>query len=104
MGQSSENIKNITIKNETCDFFFNCVPMEELSIDYPNLETKINRGLENEQIMKLNLQKQHAQRVERRFDGRNAFCWVYFNVNDNRKVDHTTNNMSFRKSHPKIIN
>jgi hypothetical protein len=31
--------------------------MEELSIDYPNLETKINRGLENEQIMKLNLQK-----------------------------------------------
>jgi hypothetical protein len=68
--------------------------MEELSIDYPNLETKSNRGFENEQIMKMKLQKDHAQRVERRLDGRNAFCWVYFNVNDKRKVDHTTNNMS----------
>jgi hypothetical protein len=37
--------------------------MEELSIGYPNLETKSNRGLENEQIMKMNLQKLHAQRV-----------------------------------------
>jgi hypothetical protein len=38
--------------------------MEELSIGYPNLETKSNRGLENEQIMKMNLQKLHAQRVD----------------------------------------
>jgi hypothetical protein len=27
----------------------------------------------------------HAQRVKRKFHGRNAFCWVYFNVNDNKK-------------------
>ncbi len=55
------------------NFFLNYVHMEELSIDYPNLETKSNRGLENEQIMKMNLQKLHAQRVKRRLDGRNAF-------------------------------
>jgi hypothetical protein len=59
--------------------------MEELFKDYPNLETKSNRGLENEQIMKMNLQKLHAQRVKRKFHGRNAFCWVYSNVNDNKK-------------------
>jgi hypothetical protein len=53
------------------------------------LEPKNNRGLENEQIMKMNLQKLHVQRVKRRFHGRNAFCWVYFIANDNKKVDHT---------------
>jgi len=63
--------------------------MEKLFKDYCNLETKSNRGLENEQIMKMNLQKLHAQRVKRKLHGRNAFCWVYFNVNDNKKVDHT---------------
>jgi hypothetical protein len=63
--------------------------MEEMFKDYPNLETKNNRGLENLQIMKMNLQKLHAQRVKRKLHGRNAFCWVYFNVNDNKKIDHT---------------
>jgi hypothetical protein len=63
--------------------------MEELFKDYPNLETQSNRGLENEQIMKMNLQKLHAQRFKRRLHGRNAFFGVYFNVNDNKKVDHT---------------
>jgi hypothetical protein len=29
--------------------------VEELFKNYPNLETKSNRGLENEQIMKMNL-------------------------------------------------
>jgi len=38
--------------------------MEELFKDYPNLETKSNRGLENEQIMKMNLQKLHVQRLK----------------------------------------
>jgi hypothetical protein len=50
--------------------------MEELFEDYSNLETKNNRGLENEQIMKMNLQKLHAQRVKKRFHDRNAFFWV----------------------------
>jgi hypothetical protein len=52
--------------------------MEELFKDYPNLETKSNRGLENEQIMKMNLQKLLVQRVKRRLHGRNAFFWVYY--------------------------
>jgi len=39
--------------------------MEKLFKDYCNLETKSNRGLENEQIMKMNLQKLHAQRVKK---------------------------------------
>jgi hypothetical protein len=60
--------------------------MEELFKDYPNLETKSKRGLENEQIMKMNLQKLHSQRVKRRFHGRNAFCWVYFNVMITKKL------------------
>ncbi len=38
MEQSNENEKIISTKNETCEFLFNDVPMEEISEDYSNFQ------------------------------------------------------------------
>jgi hypothetical protein len=36
--------------------------------------------------MKKNLQKKHAQKIKRRLHGKNAFCWIFVCVNDNKML------------------
>jgi hypothetical protein len=37
--------------------------------------------------MKENLTKLHAQRLFSKPNSRNAFCWAFYCVNDNKEVD-----------------
>jgi hypothetical protein len=40
--------------------------------------------------MKESLKKLHAQKLFWKSNSRNALCWAFYNVNDNKKVDLTT--------------
>jgi hypothetical protein len=40
MEQSNESEKIISTKNETCEIFFNDVPMGKKKFNYPSLESK----------------------------------------------------------------
>jgi hypothetical protein len=47
-----------------------------------------NKNLENnEEKMKENLMKLHAQRLFLKPNSRNALCWAFYCVNDNKEVD-----------------
>jgi hypothetical protein len=52
-GIVSENENIMSTKNETCGIFLNDVLMEEMFEDYPSLETKSNRVLKNEELLKI---------------------------------------------------
>lgn len=49
---------------------------------------KSSKGVENQKSkIKMNLQKQHVQRIKWKPHVNNAFYWTFFYVNDNKKVD-----------------
>ncbi len=56
MEQWNENENIISIENETCESFFNDVPMEEMFENYPGLELESNKVYQNKkEKMKMNL-------------------------------------------------
>jgi hypothetical protein len=94
MEQSSKN-------ESTCDIFMNEVKME----DEPLLELQENINLQgnenfqiegsrnpkmNEEKMKENFKKLHAQKSSWRGNNRNVLCWAFYCVNDKKEVNITT--------------
>ncbi len=67
----------MSTKNETRGIFLNDVLMEEMFEDYPSLETKSNRVLENEEENENELLKVTCSKWKPH--GKNSFCY-FFNV------------------------
>jgi hypothetical protein len=88
MEQSSEN-------ENTCDIFINEIkkknkPLLEFQKN-GNLQTEGSRNLEmNEEKMKNNFKKLHAQRSFWGANNINELCWAFYCVNDNKEVNITT--------------
>jgi hypothetical protein len=94
MEQSSKN-------ENTCDIYMNEVKMEyepllELQENI-NLQENENLQIEgsrnpkmNEEKMKKNLKMLHAHKSSWRGNNRNALCWAFYCVNDNKEVNVTT--------------
>jgi hypothetical protein len=58
------------------------------SIENLSLEIKASRVSENNnERFILNLQNLHAKRFFWKFEGRNAICWAFYAVYDNKLVD-----------------
>jgi len=86
------NMKQSFENENTFDIFMNEVRME----DEPLWERKENASVQtegsinlkiNEEIMKENLRKLHAQRLFWKLHNINALCWALLCVNDNNEVD-----------------
>jgi len=91
MEQFSEN-------ENTCDILMNEVRMEdELLLELQenesleeneSFQTEGNRNLRmNEEKMKENFKKLHVQRSFWKGNSRNALCWAFYYVNDNKEVN-----------------
>ncbi len=65
-------------------------PLIELE-ENGNVQIKGSKNLEtNEDKMKENLKKLHAQRLFWKPNNRNVLCWAFYCVDDNKEVDLTT--------------
>jgi hypothetical protein len=83
MEYSSEN-ENI------CDVFMNEIRVEDEML--PKLEKLGNfqtKGSKNPTTNEMFLKKLHAQRVFWRRNSKNALCWAFYCVNDNKEVNVT---------------
>jgi hypothetical protein len=84
---------NSLLNEHTCDIFMNEVrveeePLQELE-ENENVWKEGNRNPEkkNEEKMKEILKKVHAQKLFWKPHSKNALCWAFFYVNDNKEVD-----------------
>jgi len=85
MKQSFEN-------ENTCDIFMNELKMKNEPLWKPKENASVQRegniNLKiNEEIMKENLKKLHAQRLFWKLHNINALCWAFLCLNDNNEVD-----------------
>ncbi len=66
MKQSNENENRIKIENETCEIYLSDVAMWKKKLQMKELNNvlvcKQKKSLDNDEIMKINLQKLHVQR------------------------------------------
>ncbi len=92
MEHSSKNENKLSV---TCDIFMKEVVMEEHNVKEqfeinPSLESEIggNLQIDNEKkIMQQHFKKLHIQRKFWKPKGRNALCWSFFCINDNKLVN-----------------
>jgi len=62
--------------------------MTKTLVENLSLETKVSKALENnDERFILNLQKLHAQRLFWKPEGKNAICWAFYVVIDNKPID-----------------
>jgi hypothetical protein len=89
MEQSFANENVINGNNETIEICKDDGVLEDGLEENPSIQTKTSRNLENgnEEIMKGNLKKLHAQTKIWKPHGRTSLCWSFYGVNDNAKVD-----------------
>jgi hypothetical protein len=75
----------------TCDIFMNEIIMEDGPLqELGENASVLTKGSENPKKMKKNeikLRKLHAQRLFWKPHSKNALCWAFFYVNDNKEVD-----------------
>jgi len=64
------------------------IPITKTSIKNLNLEIETSKACEsNNELFILNLQRLHLQRLFWKPKDRNAICWVFYVVNDNKSMD-----------------
>jgi hypothetical protein len=91
MKQSSHNENKIS-NLEGCEIIMD-VELEEKRIANPfenhdNLQIKANvNSKRKNEIMKENFKKLHVQINKWKGHNRNATCWAFYCVNDNKKID-----------------
>jgi hypothetical protein len=86
---ANENIEEeIEIEPFQNEILMDDIPITKTSIKILSLEIEASKACEsNNEIFILNLQKLHAQRLFWEPKRRNAICWVFYVVNDNKSVD-----------------
>jgi len=81
MEQSSEN-------ENTCDVFMKEVRIvDEMLVELEKMVNFQIEGSKNSKMNEKNLKKLHVQRTFWRGNSRNALCWAFYCVNDNKKVN-----------------
>jgi len=70
----------ISIKIEICEVFFNDVLLEKLLEEIAIWKQKLTK------FMKILKNLQNCMLIRWKFHGKNAFCWVFLCVNDNKKL------------------
>jgi len=83
---ANENTREeIEIENE---ILMDDIPISKHSTKNLSLEIEASKACEsNNEIFILNLQKLHVQRLFWKPKKRNAICWIFYVVNDNKSVD-----------------
>ncbi len=82
MEQSRKNTNETIIENEYYDIFANQVPMEGVFMTETiekniSFQTQSNAIQNEEEKMKINLQKLHVQKEKWKRHDRNALCWSF---------------------------
>lgn len=54
---------------------------------YHSLQITTRKNPRNEETMKINFQKLHAQKKLWKTHDKNSSCWVFYFVNDHKEVD-----------------
>jgi hypothetical protein len=81
MEQSFEN-------ENTSDVFMNEVRIEnELLLELEEMGTLQTKRNRNKKMNENNIKKLHAQKIFWRRNNRNALCWAFYCVNDNKEVN-----------------
>jgi hypothetical protein len=63
-------------------------PVIKTLVENLSLDSEVNKAIEkNDERFILNLQKLHAQRLFWKLKGRNAICWAFYVLNDNKLMD-----------------
>jgi hypothetical protein len=87
-----ESSQNENIMNNNDEMYLNDFVMEEEIIEkfgiQPSLQTKKNVNVnEGKEKIKENLKNLHFQRKTWQKDSRNALCWSFYCVNDNKPME-----------------
>jgi hypothetical protein len=60
----------------------------ETLVENLSLDIEVNKAIKNnDERFILNFQKLHAQRLFWKHEGRNAICWPFYVLNDNKPMD-----------------
>lgn len=88
MEQSSKN-ENKVSGNETCELFINEIIMEKQHAkeSYHSLQITTRKNPRNEETMKINFQKFHAQEKLWKIHHKNSSSCIFYFVNDHKDVD-----------------
>ncbi len=78
-------------KENTCDVFMNEVRIEdEMLLKLEEMGSFQIEGSRHLEMNEKNFKKLHAQRNFWRGNSRNALCWAFYCVNDNKELNVTT--------------